>query len=70
MSPESEFIQAELPEIERIVLNECWLEGERRGQEVDRHDPAIQERVADIILTGEGARLRQEQNLQRDNERA
>lgn len=66
MSPESEFIQAEIPEIERIVRNECWLEGERRGCPVDRHDPAIRERVADIILTTVGAKLRREIKLRRD----
>ena len=63
MSPESEFIYAELPEIERIVRDECWLEGERRGCPVDRHDPAIQTRVADIILTSAGEQLRRTLSL-------
>jgi hypothetical protein len=65
MSPESEFIQAEIPEIERIVRDECWLEGERRGCPVDRHDPVIRDRVAEIILTSVGAQLRHALNLRR-----
>ena len=63
MSPESEFIQAEIPAIERIVRDECWLEGERRGCPVDRNDPAIRARVVEIILTSVGAKLRSELNL-------
>ena len=58
MDRESEIIRAEIPDVEVIVRNECWLEGERRGQAVDRSDDAIRERVADIILGGVGADLR------------
>jgi hypothetical protein len=60
MSPESEFIQAEIPEIERVVRDECWLEGERRGCPVDRRDPVVRTRVVEIILSSFGARLREE----------
>lgn len=59
MSPEVEFIRAEIPEIAKIVRDECWLEGERRGTPVDPKDPAIRQRVAEIILSGAGAMLRQ-----------
>jgi hypothetical protein len=59
VSPEAEFIAAELPEIAKIIHNECWLEGERRGCAVDRYDPVVLERVAAIILGGVGAHLRQ-----------
>ena len=58
MSAESEFIQAEIPEVRKIVQDECWLEGERRGAAVDPRDDAIQKRVAEIILSGVGAQLR------------
>ncbi len=58
MDPECDIIRAELPEVEAIINNECWLEGERRGQPVDRSDAAIQKRVAEIILGGVGADLR------------
>ncbi len=58
MDSEAEFIRSELPDVKAIVQNECWLEGERRGTPVDAHDPAIQSRVADIILGGAGEALR------------
>ena len=58
MSPESAFILKELPHVRRIVHDECWLEGERRGEFVALADPVVQQRVADIILSGAGAELR------------
>lgn len=58
MSRESEFIQAEIPEVRKIVEDECWLEGERRGMHVDPRDEVVQKRVAEIILSGAGAHLR------------
>ena len=61
MDEQAEFIRSEIPDVKIIVENECWLEGERRGEAVDSRDPAVQERVADIILNGVGAFLRQRQ---------
>lgn len=58
MTRESEFIRAELPDVERIVKNECWLEGERRGCRVEPSDDVVRCRVAEIILGGVGAYLR------------
>ena len=58
MNSMSEWIQEELPEVERIVQNECWLESERRGCPVPPSDPAIRMRVADIILSGAGEEIR------------
>ena len=58
MSPESELIREELPDVDQIVRDECWLEGERRGNPVEPSDAAIQERVAGIILSGAGAEIR------------
>ena len=58
MSREIEIIQAEIPEVQAIVQDECRLEGERRGTAVDPSDEVVQERVADIILSGVGERLR------------
>jgi hypothetical protein len=55
---ETEFIQQELPDIAKIVRDECWLEGQRRGCPVDPHDDVVRERVADIILDGLGEQLR------------
>ena len=58
MSSLSEFILEELPEVERIVRDECWLEGERRGRPVLPTDPKIRAKVADIILAGAGEDIR------------
>lgn len=58
MSPEIEVIREELPEVARIVRDECWLEGERRGCAVPPSDPAIRLRVADIILASAGEEIR------------
>ena len=58
MDDETEVIRSEISDVAHIVRDECWLEGERRGQPVERHDPVIQKRVADIILGGVGALLR------------
>ena len=62
MDQETDFIRSELPDVKCIVQNECWLEGERRGEPVDIHDPEIQQRVADIILGGAGEYLRSKQH--------
>ena len=59
MDQEAEFIRSEIADVRSIVNNECWLEAERRGHAVDAHDEAVQGRVADIILGGVGAYLRQ-----------
>lgn len=58
MSPETELIQAEIPDVAAIIRNECWLEAERRGSPVEPSDPAIRVRVADIILSGAGSEIR------------
>lgn len=65
MEQEAEFIRSEIPDVKSIVDNECWLEGERRGHAVDPHDEAIRERVAEIILSGAGAYLRQKRGTDR-----
>ena len=59
MSSESEFILGEIPDVAAIVQNECWLEGERRGCPVDPRDAVVQTRVAEIILQGAGAYIRE-----------
>ena len=61
MSRESEFIQKELPYIEQIVRNECWLEGQRRGCQVEPTDDIVRQRVADVILSGAGEYIRRTQ---------
>ena len=40
----------ELPVIEKIIRDETWLEGERRGCAVAAEDPIVQTHVCDVIL--------------------
>ncbi len=40
----------ELPVIQRIIDDETWLEGERRGQPVSPDDPVVREKVCEIVL--------------------
>ncbi len=56
MNPDADWIRAELAQIFR---NECWLEGERRGRPVHSRDPVVRLKVADIILAGAGAAIRE-----------
>ena len=63
MENKARFILSQIPDVKRIVEEEAWLEGERRGQAVDRRDPAIRERVADILLSEAGDYLRQKHDV-------
>lgn len=45
-----EVIRHELPIISKIVQDETWLLGERRGCPVDPKDLEVQLRVAEIII--------------------
>lgn len=40
----------ELPIIQKIIHDETWLEGERRGCSVDAHDPVVRENVCQVVL--------------------
>jgi hypothetical protein len=40
----------EIPVIQKIVADETWLEGERRGCYVSPTDRVVRERVCDVIL--------------------
>ncbi len=40
----------ELPVIKKIIADETWLEGERRGCPVADHDPVVTERVCAVVL--------------------
>lgn len=40
----------QLPMIEKIVADETWLEGERRGCWVSPKDPVVRENVCRVIL--------------------
>ena len=40
----------ELPVIQKIINDETWLEGERRGCAVGAHDPVVTERVCSVVM--------------------
>ena len=52
-------IKAEIPLVQKIVQDETWLEGERRGCPVESNDEMVQMRVIDICLK-ESEKLRKE----------
>lgn len=43
-------VTRELPVIHKIIADETWLEGERRGCAVSPHDPVVRERVCSVVL--------------------
>jgi len=48
--PQQEVMIRQLPEVEKIVNNETWYEGERRGHFVPSDDPVVQEKVVEVLL--------------------
>jgi hypothetical protein len=50
MSPSDPIVPRELPVIQKIIDDETWLEGERRGCPVSPYDPVVCDRVCDIVL--------------------
>lgn len=42
-------VMRELPVIDKIIRDETWLEGERRGCWVSPHDPVVRENVCRVI---------------------
>ena len=48
----------EIPVIQKIIRDETWYEGERRGCAVTPDDPVVREKVCRIILRI-GAQLRE-----------
>jgi hypothetical protein len=48
----------ELPVIQKIIEDETWLEGERRGCLVPPHDPVVCDNVCQVVLRI-GSQLRQ-----------
>ncbi|HLP24405.1 MAG TPA: hypothetical protein VK477_01915 [Acidobacteriota bacterium] len=47
----------QLPRIEKIIRDETWYEGERRGYPVTPDDPVVREHVCEVVLRI-GAELR------------
>lgn len=50
MNPFDPILFRELPVIQKIIQDETWLEGERRGCSVDSDDRVVRENVCRIIL--------------------
>ena len=43
-------LRRQLPVIQKVIQDETWLEAERRGCPVSPQDPAVRERVCQVIL--------------------
>jgi hypothetical protein len=50
MNPTDPVLFRELPVIQKIIQDETWLEGERRGCQVRPDDRVVRERVCAVIL--------------------
>lgn len=50
MHPNDIITGLELPVIQKIIADETWLEGERRGCAVGAHDPVVTEKVCAVVL--------------------
>jgi len=50
MTTPDPIVSRELPVIHRIIQDEIWLEGERRGCRVSADDPVVREKVCEVIL--------------------
>lgn len=58
MAPLDPIVFRQLPMIQKIIADETWLEGERRGCAVPAHDPVVRENVCRVVLRV-GAELRE-----------
>jgi hypothetical protein len=58
MKNPSDLILSEVGDVQEIVRAACAIETAKRGAPVNPHDPSVQVRAADIILSGVGAHLR------------
>ena len=50
MIPADPVVPRELPVIQKIIQDETWLEGERRGCQVPPTDQVVRERVCEVVL--------------------
>ena len=57
------------PIIQKIVADETWLEGERRGRFVDSTDPVVRHNVCNVVLQiGADMRAKAMSELAADNQ--
>jgi hypothetical protein len=59
MNTPDSIILAEIGDVAEIVRVACAVESVQRGIAVSPHDPQVQARAADIILSGVGAQMRE-----------
>lgn len=50
MNPSDPVLFRQLPVIQKIIQDETWLEGERRGCHVRSDDRVVRDRVCEVIL--------------------
>jgi hypothetical protein len=50
MNPADPVLHRQLPVIRKIIEDETWLEGERRGCHVSPYDRVVRENVCRVIL--------------------
>lgn len=50
MSHPDPIVARELPVIFKIIADETWLEGERRGCPVSPSDPTVRAHVCEVVL--------------------
>jgi hypothetical protein len=50
MTPYDPILLRQLPVIHKIIEDETWLEGERRGRWVSPSDPVVRENVCRVVL--------------------
>jgi hypothetical protein len=59
MNTPDSIILAEIGDVAKIVRVACAVESVQRGTSVSPHDPRVQARAAEIILSGAGAQMRE-----------
>lgn len=50
MNPDDPILFRQLQVVQKIIADETWLEGERRGCPVSPHDRVVRENVCRVIL--------------------
>ncbi len=50
MTTPDPIVVRQLPVIHKIIEDETWLEGERRGRAVSPSDPVVRENVCRVVL--------------------
>ncbi len=43
-------LRRQIPMIQKIIADETWLEGERRGRPVPPTDEVVREKVCEVVL--------------------